>query len=268
MKEKDFKYIYGPVSSWRLGSSLGIDLLSCKEKICTFDCIYCQIGKTYRYENERKVYVPAEKIIEEIRSLYGSTPKKGRKFRVDYITFSGRGEPTLAGNLGEAVKEIRKLLNDKIAVITNSSLMHRDDVRSDLLLTDLVMAKLDAYSQKSLEEINRPMDGITLDTIIEGIKKFRSEYKGKLALQIMFMDENKENAKELLKKAVKVGADEIQINTPLRPSGAEPLSRKEINVIKGCFKGLKNVSVYDIERKKIKPINKMDTLKRRGKESL
>ena len=186
MRKKDYKYIYGPVPSWRLGSSLGIDPISDKDKICTFDCIYCQLGKTYKFTAERKVYIPADKIIDEINSL--------PEIKIDYITFSGAGEPTLAANLGKMIESVRLLRKEKIAVITNSSLMNRPDVRNDLMLSDFVLAKLDSCSQKTLDLINRPMKQITFNSILDGIKQFKLSYKGKFALQIMFVEKNEKYA--------------------------------------------------------------------------
>jgi len=251
------KYIYGPVASWRLGSSLGVDPLSRENKVCTFDCSYCQLGKTSEFTDERKNYVPKDDIINEILSL--------PPIEIDYITFSGRGEPTLAKNLGEIIKATRAARKDKIAVITNSSLLLREDVAVDLLLADFVLAKLDAYSQKSLEIINRPIKKITFQKILDGIRQFRSKYNGKFALQIMFVNENKNNVSELAQLAKEIKPDEIQINTPLRPCRVEPLSKKEIDEIKKHFEGMNPISVYEAKRKKVLPISGEETLKRRGK---
>ncbi|UCH12021.1 MAG: radical SAM protein [Candidatus Omnitrophota bacterium] len=254
---KNYKYIYGPVPSWRLGSSLGIDPLSEKVKICNFDCIYCQIGKTKIFAKERKVFVPTAKIIKEIKSLPA--------VRIDYITFSGSGEPTLAKNLGQMIKAIKKISKEKIAVLTNSSLMHRKDVQKDLLLADFVVAKLDAHLQDIFVRINQPMKTIGLEKIIKGIKKFKGKFRGKLALQIMFIDENKKYAKQISKIVRKIDPDEVQLNTPLRPCGVRPLSRKELAAIKQYFKGMNCIFVYGSEKKKVKPISKKETIKRRGK---
>jgi len=266
MKAGKFKYIYGPVSSWRLGSSLGIDLLPTDKKICSFDCVYCQIGKTLVKTEERKVYIPTKEIIKEIKSLPPTKP-------IDYITFSGSGEPALAGNLAEVIKEIRALRKEKITVITNSSLMRDKSIRNELALADLVMAKLDAFDQKSLEEINRPLEGIKFEDIYDGILSFRKEHDTKLAIQIMFLKSNKDKFKELAKLAFKINPDEIEINTPLRPCAAEPLSEKEITSIKGYFEELGKklgskttlLSVYEIKHKKVESLSAKDTLKRRGK---
>jgi wyosine [tRNA(Phe)-imidazoG37] synthetase (radical SAM superfamily) len=162
----------------------------------------------------------------------------------------------------ESVKKIRK---EKIAVITNSSLIYRDDVVEDLLSADFVLAKLDAHSQKLLETINRPIKQITFDKILDGIKQFKSGYKGKLALQIMFISENKKNAKEISEIVKEINPDEVQINTPLRPCESKPLSKEEIDEIKVYFKDMNTISVYDAERKQVEPISTEDTLKRRGK---
>ena len=257
MKTKDFKYIYGPVPSWRLGSSLGIDPISQREKVCTFDCLYCQLGKTENFTGERKIFIPVTEVIGELDLL--------PPVQIDYITFSGRGEPTLAGNLGRMIKAIKKIRKEKIAVLTNSSLLNRRDVQDDLLPADFVVAKLDAGSQKVFDVVNKPMEAIKFDAILEGIKDFRDIYKGKLALQIMFIAENKKYAKKIAGLTKEIDPDEVQINTPLRPCGAKPLSKTEMEKIKNYFDGLNVVSVYKAEKKKVKPISNEDTLKRRGK---
>lgn len=255
--DKNYRYIYGPVPSWRLGSSLGIDPISCNEKICTFDCVYCQIGRTRLLSDERKNFIDAGDLIKELNSL--------PSVKIDYITFSGAGEPTLAKNLGEMISAVRKVRPERIAVITNSSLMHREDVVTDLCLADLVVAKLDASSQEIFEQVNRPIKGVGLDKVIGAIKDFKGCYKGKLALQIMFMEDNKSCAKEIARIAKDIGPDEVQLNTPLRPCRIKPIDRDEMEEVEGYFYGLNIVSVYKTEKKKVVPISSEDTLKRRGK---
>ncbi|MBN1869785.1 MAG: radical SAM protein [Candidatus Omnitrophica bacterium] len=257
MQNKKYKYIYGPVPSWRLGSSLGIDPVSKGRKICSFDCVYCQIGKTGFFTNERRKFIETREIIDELESL---PPMK-----IDYLTFSGAGEPTLAENLGEMVKAIRQIRREHIAVITNSSLLDNKGVREDLVLTDFVIAKLDAPTQAVFKKINQPMPDISFERVIDGIKTFRQMFKKKLALQIMFIEQNRKYAQEIAQIAKEINPDEVQINTPLRPCDVKPLSRQEIDRIEGYFNGLKTISVYRAETKKIKPISDEDTLKRRGK---
>ncbi len=253
-----YKYIYGPVPSWRLGSSLGVDpVYTDRGKICSFDCVYCQVGETAVLTAERKIYVPAAKIAGEIKSLPA--------VEIDYITFSGAGEPTLAANLGEIMKEIKKIRKEKIAILTNSSMMDRKDVQRDLMDVDFVIAKLDAHSGGLFAEINKPVRGINFGGIVKGIQEFRASYRGRLALQIMFMGKNKAYAGKIADIARRIDPDEIQLNTPLRPCGVKPVGKEEMDRIKLFFKGMNYVSVYDAIRKKVKPVSRKDTLKRRGK---
>ena len=254
------------MSSWRLGRSLGIDPVYMRgAKTCSFDCTYCQAGKTRILTDKRRVFIPTRKIIEEIKRL--------PRLKIDYITFSGAGEPTLAKNLGEIIKEIRKIRKRspersegaKIAILTNSSIIDRKDVQKDLLLADFVIAKLDAHNHRLFAKINKPVKTIKFDNILKGLKEFRSRYKGKFALQIMFIEENKDYAGEIAHLARRLKPDEIQINTPLRPCGVKPLPRKELDKIKKFFKNTNYVSIYEARRKKVKAISKEDTLKRRGK---
>jgi len=258
----EFKYIYGPVFSWRLGSSLGIDLLSQEEKICNFDCVYCQLGVTKEHTTDRKIYVPIEKVIEELESL--------PNIKIDYITFSGRGEPTLAVNLGEAIKAIKSIRQEPIAVLTNGSFMGENKVREELALADFVVVKLDSCSPESLQEINRPAKGIEFGSIVEGTRQFKKTHQVKLGLQMMFIENNKQDINRYIYLANYIKPNEIQINTPLRPCNVKPLAKEEILKIKDYFafacKGINIVSVYD-ERafKDIPSISDEDTLKRRGK---
>ncbi len=257
MAKKNFRYIYGPVSSWRLGSSLGIDLISRKEKVCSFDCIYCQLGRARVVTTKRRVFVATAKIIKEIKSL--------PPLKIDYITFSGTGEPTLAKNLGQAIRAIKRIRKEKVAVLTNSSLMHRKDVQKDLSLADFVIVKLDAHSQDLFAKINQPVETIKLDEVIKAIRRFKKSFRGRLALQIMFVKENKEYAKQIASVAKDIKPDEVQINTPLRPCGVRPLCKKKLDKIKRYFRGINCISVYDRKRKKVNPISKKATLKRRTK---
>lgn len=256
----NFKYIYGPVPSWRLGRSLGVDVISQPTKKCSFDCIYCQINEPADYEVERRVYVDTAGIIKEIKEL--------PDVKIDYITLSGKGEPTLAKNLGEVIDKIKEIRDEKIAVLTNSSLIDRADVREDLKKADFVAVKLDADCQQRLNMINRPADKIKFDSIIAGIKEFKKEFKGRLALQIMFVEANKIYVKDIVKLSKEIAPDEIELNTPTRPSGVKPLSEDEMRDIKLEFLSLEAdvVSVYDKEKTEAEALDKQQTLKRRGLE--
>ncbi|VAX35210.1 hypothetical protein MNBD_UNCLBAC01-232 [hydrothermal vent metagenome] len=254
--KSEFKYIYGPVYSWRMGMSLGVDPLSTKSKICNFDCVYCQLGKTVEFVNIRKVFVSVDEVMNEINHF----PSK----EIDYYTFSGRGEPTLAKNLGEMIRAVKQETGGKVAVITDSALMDHEDVRLDLCLADFVLAKLDACSQESLQSIDVPASGVQYENIIKGINLFKKEFSGRLALQMMFIQENKHLAESMASVARDIGADEIQLNTPLRPSAAQPLTKSEMEKIKIYFQDLPATNIYDVKRKNISPLNDRDTLRRHG----
>ena len=251
------KPIYGPVPSWRLGRSLGIDPISREDKICSFDCVYCQLGKTINKTNKRQIFVDEKIIKKEL--------KKISVLEADIITLSGTGEPTLANNLGRIIDVIKNNTPLPIAILTNSSLIYRKDVQKDLKKVDIVVAKLDATDHKSFKKINKPLEGITYKKIIDGIKSFRNQFKGKLALQMMFIEENKDQAVKMARLAKELNADEVQINTPLRPCNVKPLSKKELDRIKDEFKALNVVSVYDAKKPRVDVININETLIRRPK---
>jgi len=260
MNKPNFKYIYGPVHSWRLGVSLGIDPLSTEGKTCNLDCVYCQLGNTSALTNERKVYVPTEALVAEIKATPAGEP-------IDYYTFSGRGEPTLAKNLGEMVRAVKSLGKGKVAVITNSVLIDQKDVQEDLASADFVLAKLDACDKESFARVNQAVAGADFDAILAGIKTFRSRYHGRLALQLMFMDANKESAQRIADLVRPIGADEIEINTPLRPCAVKPLSPLELQEIKQFFAGLPASTVYERERKSVTAFDRDETVKRHGQYS-
>ena len=248
--------IYGPVASWRLGRSLGIDLLNVRRKVCDFDCVYCQLGKTRRFIIEPEEFISLEELNREIESL--------RPIDADYATFSGMGEPTLARNLGEAIEMARSILDLPIAVLTNSSLMFREDVRQRLARADVVVAKLDAPNEVLFSLINRPASGLRFDLILDGIKRFRGIYRGKLALQVMFVQANEGSAQGIAELARSISPDEVQINTPLRPSRVKSLPPENIANIKTEFGKLRNViTVYEAPSHEVRPLDITETLRRR-----
>lgn len=251
------EYLYGPVSSYRLGRSLGIDILSQTDKICTFDCVYCQLGPTTRYANERRVYVQTEDILGELVELLP-------KIEIDHLTFSGRGEPTLAENLGEAIAKIKEVQKKPVAVLTNSSLMNKEEVVKDLSVADFVIAKLDSFSEESLKAINQPDERIRFLEIIESLKGFRKRYPKRFGLQMMLFFQNISEAERLAKFVYEIMPDEVQLSTPTRRCPIKPLSAEEIFKIKRVFSNLPVVTVYD-RRQEIKPISAEETSRRRGK---
>jgi wyosine [tRNA(Phe)-imidazoG37] synthetase (radical SAM superfamily) len=245
-----------------MGRSLGIDPLSDTVKICNLNCIYCQLGKTQVFTDERKAYIPTEIIDYEIRQFFKNDSNVVGN--IDYLTFAGRGEPTLAKNLGEMIWAVRKIRKEEIAVITNSTLMHLPEVRKDLALSDLVVAKLDACDELSFLEVDKANKRVSFENTLNGIKSFKGLYRGKLAIQIMFVEENRRYAKRIADIVRDINADEIQINTPLRPSAAKPLDKNGISEIKYFFAGMPAVTIYEQNRKETTPYNEADTIKRHG----
>ena len=245
VKKSEFKYIYGPVTSWRIGVSLGADLISNK-KVCNFNCVYCQAGSAKSYSGKRRVFVPTEKIISELKAFRAQHKELFKQ--IDYITFSGLGEPSLASNLGSVIKAIKKERFGKpVCVLTNASLLDDAKVRKELAQADFVIAKLDAHNPSLLDRINRPSENATFNSILRGLQEFKEQFKGKFALQIMFTEYNKAFAKDIAVLAKKIKPDQIQVNTPFRPSDVKPLSKAEMEDITRHFdfEDIDIVSAYE-----------------------
>jgi len=233
-----------------------VDVIATKSKVCSFDCIYCQLGDTLHPVTRRKEFVSLDDLTQELASA--------QDISVDYATFSGMGEPTLASNLGQAIELVRSTLRVPVAVLTNSSLMPREDMRQELARADVVVAKLDAPTESLYRQVNRPKVRYNLSQILEAVKLFRDEFQGKLALQMMFVAANKDSAAGMAQLAREISPDEVQINTPLRPCAIKPLSPEEIAIIKQAFSGLDGViTVYEASYPEVTPINPEETVRRR-----
>lgn len=200
--------VYGPVRSWRVGNSLGIDVIL-ETSTCSFNCVYCQLGDIQRVTMGQREYVPTDRVAADLARVDWSG--------VDIATFSGSGEPTLATNLGELIALIRDTYAKPVMVLTNSTWLHDEGTRRRLDRASVVSCKLDAADDDMLHKINRVADGVPHARIIEGIKALRREFKGRLALQCMFMPMNLGQADGIARLAGEIGPDEIQINTPARP---------------------------------------------------
>jgi len=207
------KYIFGPVPSRRLGRSLGVDLVP--YKTCTFDCIYCDLGRTTRKTISRQSYVSPEEIQGELELYLSALDKKP-----DFITLSGSGEPTLNTNIGEIIRRIKDITSIPVAILTNSSLLSLDKVRRDLSEADVVLPSLDAVTPAFFEYINRPHASLRIEEIISGLIQFRKQYRGKIWLEILFcrgVNDGKDEVEKLKKVIEKIEPDRVQLNTPVRP---------------------------------------------------
>lgn len=240
-------FLFGPVSSRRLGLSLGIDLLP--PKICTFDCIYCEIGRTTLRTAKRKEYVPTSGVLKEAENYLQSEAAK-----IDYVTVTASGEPTLHSKIGDIVSRLKDISPKPVAVITNSSLLHLPEVRQALLKADVILPSLDAVRSDTFRRINRPIRSIRIEQIIGGLKDLRQEYTGQIWLEILFVqgiNDRLEEVEELRKALKTIQPDRIQLNTVDRPPAedyAAPLSSARLETIREVL-GERAEVVVDFKRR-------------------
>ena len=208
-----YKYLFGPVPSRRLGISLGVDLVP--KKVCSLDCVYCEVGKTTKLTLERMEYIKIHKIKNELTEYFSAQPNP------DYITFSGSGEPTLNIYIGEILQFIKENKPGiPVAVLTNGTLLFDKNVREALLQADVVLPSLDAATEEVFQKINRPAKTLHIDKYIQGLVDFRREFKGEIWLEIFVLPgfNDAENELEALQKVLqKIKPDIVQLNTLDRP---------------------------------------------------
>ncbi|MDI6821751.1 MAG: radical SAM protein [Actinomycetota bacterium] len=230
----NYNCIFGPVASRRLGTSLGVDVIP--YKTCTYDCIYCQLGRTTRKTVTRREYVPWKIVLNQLESFLSEG-----NHDIDYITFSGCGEPTLNSEIGRLTKEVKKLTTIPIAVLTNGSLLYQSRVQQDLIEADLVLPSLDAVTPSVFRVINRPHHSLDIKKIIEGMITFRRAYKGRMWLEILFSRgvNDDQDEVERMKEAIKdIKPDKVQLNTVIRPPSedvAHALSVDQLKAIKSII---------------------------------
>nr|NJM01404.1 radical SAM protein [Desulfobacula sp.] len=264
-----YQYLFGPVPSRRLGMSLGVDLSP--KKICSLDCVYCEVGKTTRLTLERKEYVPLDRVKEELTHYFKNSPDP------DYITLSGSGEPTL----NTCIKDVLQFIKQNkpqipTAVLTNGTLFYDKAVRDALMDADLVLPSLDSATDEGFKKINRPPESLKIDPYIQGLVDFRRAFTGRIWLEIFILPGYNDTEQELtaLKKAlVKIRPDSIQLNTLDRPGTLEGLkgaTRKELERIRE-FWGMDRIEIIAAfpQRKNIRAYREdtetaiMETLLRR-----
>lgn len=211
------KYIFGPVPSRRLGSSLGIDLLPMK--ICSQNCLYCECGPTRILTLKRAEWVPTKEVIKELSEFLKNPPK------IDYITFSGSGEPTLHSGIGEIIHFLKNNYPYRVAILTNSTLLRK--AYSELLEADLIAPSLDAATEEAFKKVNLPHPGLKVEDILEGIRLIDENFRGEIHIEVLLVDGVNDDEKNLeaianFLKTLK-NIDSIQLNTVDRPP-AYPVS--------------------------------------------
>ncbi|MBN1504698.1 MAG: radical SAM protein [Candidatus Eisenbacteria bacterium] len=235
MSKEHFRYLYGPVPSRRLGRSLGVDLVPLKT--CTYDCIYCQLGRTTDKTCKRKEYVAVDEVVAELERKLATldTP--------DYISLSGSGEPTLNSGIGDLIRRIKGISKVPVAVLTNGSLLWRAEVQDALMAADLVIPSLDAGDERLFHYVNRPHTSISFERVVDGIAAFTARFPGKVWLEVFLLAGVTDMPSEVKKTAAlakRIAPARVQLNTVARPAAegfALPVPHDKMLSIKSLFAG-------------------------------
>lgn len=212
MNKTVFQHVYGPVPSRRLGRSMGVDLVPFKT--CTYDCVYCQLGRTTNKTMERKEYVAIEDVLAELKRklAIGLAP--------DYISLAGSGEPTLNIRIGDLIGKIKGMTGIPVAVLTNGSLLWKREIRDALMEADLVLPSLDAGDEHLFQHVNRPHPGITFEAMVGGIAEFRERFRKPMWLEVFLLagvtgiDSEVKKISALVRR---IRPERVQLNTVSRP---------------------------------------------------
>ncbi len=244
--------VFGPVSSRRLGLSLGLDLIP--HKTCSYDCIYCELGRTTHKTVQRREYVPKDQILKQLWHRLKTSDTKP-----DYITLCGSGEPTLNSKIGEVIREIKRKTSIPVAILTNGSLLFMKDVRRDIMEADIVLPSLDAVTKATFQVTNRPHRSLDIEDVIKGMVDFRQEFEEKIWLEVVLLRGVNDEISEIDRmKAIieRIKPDKVQLNTVVRPPAedyATPLTPNQLNKIKGIL-GVKAEIIADFTKtKKFQP---------------
>jgi wyosine [tRNA(Phe)-imidazoG37] synthetase (radical SAM superfamily) len=215
LEKSHYIYLYGPVPSRRFGRSLGVDLMPFK--ICSFDCVFCQLGRTSQKTIERKEYVPVDAVLAEIESWLKTDGD------ADYVTLSGSGEPTLHSRFGEVLQFLKRQSIPSV-LLTNGSMLMLPEVREAAADADIVKVSLSVWDQKSFRWINRPHPNLQFDEIVKSIETFREQFSGKLWVEVFMllgMNSAPENVGKIASHIKKIRPNRIHLNTPVRPPAEE-----------------------------------------------
>ena len=234
------RHVYGPVPSRRLGRSLGIDLVPFKT--CTYDCIYCQLGRTTCKTSRMKAYVPVAAVLDELaRSLESGPPP-------DYIGLAGSGEPTLHSGIGEVIDGIRRLTPIPVAVLTNGSMLWSPEVRAALAQADLILPSLDAGNPQTFQRVNRPHPDIPFERLVNGLLAFAEGSRARIWLEVFVLRGVTDRPAEIAQIAAivaRIRPARVQLNTVCRPP-AEPWALavpvETLSRFQGAFPGVCDIA--------------------------
>ena len=244
MNARRFNHIYGPVPSRRLGRSLGIDLVPFKT--CTYDCIYCHLGRTTHKTLERKPYVAIQDVLGELDQALANLNT------FDYISLAGSGEPTLNSGIGDLIVKIKSMTNIPVAVLTNGSLLWMRDIQDALMPADLIIPSLDAGDSSLFQYVNRPHENISFEQVVDGLTAFSTRYKNEIWLEVLILagvTSVREEAEKIASILRHMRLSRIQMNTVVRPPAeayAKPAFRDQMLVLKEIFQGQVDI-ISDIQ---------------------
>ena len=223
--------IYGPVPSRRLGLSLGVDIIP--PKVCTLDCVYCQVGRTTTKTAERGDFLDIEAVLAELREKLAAGAK------ANYVTVGGSGEPTLHSRLGDLIDGIRALTDIPVALLTNGTLLYRADVRGDCARADVVLPSLDAGDADVFAAVNRPTGDISIEKLVSGLVQFREEFRGQIWLEVFLIpgvNTDRDQIEKIKSLVARIRPDRVHLNTAVRPvaeKGVEAVPPERLAEIAG-----------------------------------
>lgn len=239
-------YVFGPIPSRRLGLSLGVDVIP--PKICTYDCLYCEVGKTTRKIVDASSFITLDKIAAELETaLIKNSP--------DTITLAGSGEPTLNSEIDKIISFIRERTDIQIALLTNGSLFWKKDTLKKVLASDIILPTLSTVFSDTYKTIHRPCHGLSVSLLISGLKALRKRYQGLIFLEVVLLSGINDTEKEIegLKRTIdEISPDKVQLNTIIRPPSdprAMPVDMERMEIIKGFIGNKAEVIGYMPSRK-------------------
>lgn len=247
MSEKELRWIYGPVFSRRLGRSLGIDLVPFK--VCTYDCLYCQLGRTTNKTMRRGTYSVerVEDILDELKE------RLELNLNPDYISLAGSGEPTLNTQIGPLIDGIKGMTDIPVAVLTNGSLLWMEEVRKALMGADLVLPSLDAGDDHTFRLVNRPHRSMDFEKMVAGIAEFSRVFPGSVWLEVFVLDGitgKSDEMKKIAALAERIAPERVQLNTVARPpteKSARAVGRDALKELSGLFTGKVEVIAENLQ---------------------
>jgi len=228
-----YRFLFGPVRSRRLGRSLGIDLVPLK--VCTYDCHYCQVGKTTEKTLKRQEYVPMDAVLAEFDDWMA------RDGQADCVTLAGNGEPTLHSRFGEVLDAIGARCRFRRIVLSNGSLFSQPDVRAAAAKADVVKVTLSAWDQASFEAIHHPHAALQFDAFFEGLKAFRREFSREYWLEVFVvsgLNDGPEQMRRIADLAAMIAPDRIHLNTAVRPAwdvAVKPVAGSQMDELARLF---------------------------------